>query len=145
MSDVMLYQGPNGGDLVFENGLVSMDESPFTAIYMSLFGGNLEDNGTTATESEQWWANFDEPDLTRHLRSRTQAILIGLPAISSNLIRVEEAAQQDLEWLKQDLADDIHVTASIPARNTVKIVVEVKGRSGTAYNFTFDRNWGPSS
>lgn len=145
MSDVMLYSGPDGGEIDFTNGLVTMDDSPANSVFLSIFGGNFEDGGGTSTESQMYWANFDEPDLSRHLRSRTQAILIGLPSISSNLIRVEEAAKQDLAWMLQDLADSITVSCSMPARNTVRILIEVQGRNGTKYPFDFTRPWGPSA
>lgn len=145
MTDVLIYQGPDGGEVQFENNLIGMDNTPFTAIYLSLFGGNIDDNGTTATAKKQWWGNVDESDLTRHMRSRTQALLIGLPAISSNLQRIEEAAAQDLDWFKQDLANEVNVNASIPARNTVRIVVNITGRNGTPWSFDFTQKWGPVS
>jgi phage gp46-like protein len=145
MSDVQLFQSQNGGEINVTNGVVTLDETPFTAVYLSLFGGNIDDNGTTATRSKQYWANFDESDITRHMRSRTQAALIGLPAITANVQRVEEAALQDLDWLKRDLADDIKVTGSIPARNTVRLLVQITGRNGTKYPFDFTKPWGPNS
>ena len=146
MSDVMLFQSAlGGGEIDCTNGVVALDNSPRSATFLSLFGGNLEDNGTSATAAQQWWGNATETDQTRHMRSRTQAILIGLPAITSNLQRVEEAALADLAWMKQDLADDIKVTASLPARNTIRLLVKITGRNGTPWTFDFSQKWGSSS
>ncbi len=138
----MLFQTPDGGEVQVTNGVVALDDSPFTAVYISLFGGNIDDSGDTSTDSEQWWGNYSESDPVLHLRSRTQAILIGLPAIPANLVRVEEAVSSDLEWMKADIAESIDVAASLPARNTVRIQILITGRDGVEQNFDFTRPWG---
>lgn len=144
MTDVLLHASVNGGEMELVNGVVSLDETPFTAVYISLFGGNLDDAGTSAAVAAQWWGNWSEPDLTRHIRSRTQALLISLPAITSNLIRVEEAAAADLAWMTESIADSVQVTASLPARNTIRLLVEIVGSSGR-YFFDFTQPWSPSN
>jgi len=144
MTDVMLFQSLDGGDLELVNGVITLDESPFSAIYLSLFGGNTDDLGTSATKAKQWWGNTDEPEPTRHMRSKTQALLVSLPAVTSNLIRIQEAAESDLAWLTDEIAEGFEVIASLPARNTVRILIQVTGRDGTPYQFRFDRPWGLS-
>lgn len=130
--------------MIVENGIAALDESPRTSAYLSLFGGNLEDNGTDATKAKSWWANFAETDPDRHIRSRTQAILIGLPAISSNLTRVEEAAEADLAWFETaGIASSISVTATLPKRNTVRLLIQITGSQGSQWTFDFSAPWGP--
>lgn len=142
MSDVLLTQSLDGGEITVTGGIVTLDDSPSTAVYISLFGGNIDDSGDTSTNSEQWWGNYSESDPVLHLRSRTQAILIGLPAIPANLVRVEEAVSSDLEWMKADIAESIDVSASLPARNTVRIQIAIQSRDGVEQNFDFTKPWG---
>lgn len=141
MSDVLLTQGLDGGEITVTNGVVELDDSPFTAIYISLFGGNLDDSGDTDGDPLQYWGNYSETDPVRQLRSKTQYLLIGLPAIPANLIRIEEAVASDLEWLKSDIADSIAISATLPARSTVRISVGILGRSGQEFHFEFRRPW----
>lgn len=145
MTDLLLYASLDGGEIEVTNGVLTTDEGPFQAMYLSLFGGNFEDSGDTSTDSEQWWGNYSESDETLHLRSRTQALLIGLPAIPANLVRVEEAVLADLDWMNSELAESLEVTASLPARNTIRIVVLVQGKDGQTFTFDVSRPWGPSS
>jgi phage gp46-like protein len=142
MADVMLFQDTDGGNIRVTNGVAEMTQSPFTAAYLSLFGGNTDDGGTTADDAKQWWGNFDEPELARKYRSRTQHLLRTLPAITSNITRIREAAEADLEWMLEDLAKEIEITVSIPARSRVRIAVKITGRDGTVYEFAFDEAWG---
>jgi phage gp46-like protein len=142
MADVMLYQGPDGGEITVENGVAEMTTGPFTAMYLSLFGGNVDDGGTAADDAKQWWGNVDEPNLARRHRSRTQHVLTALPAITSNLKRVEEAAEADLAWMLEALASSVTATASIPARNRCRLHVEGMGRDGNPFAFDFNEPWG---
>lgn len=123
-------------------GVVALDDTPFTAIYLSLFGGEVDDSGNPDAVSKQWWGNRDDQDLSAHVRSRTQAMLFGLPATSANMPRVKAAAQLDLAWLTDQLARAVEVVVSAPARGIVKIEVFGTGKDGTPFMFDFSRPWG---
>lgn len=143
MADLLVAQDSGEFDLEVLNGVAALDESPFEAVVLSLWGGNLDDNGTEATRSKMYWANFAEPDENAHLRSRTQALLLGLPAISANISRIEEAAKADLEWMQAvGVASAIEISASMPHRNTVKLAISITGADGTQWPFEFARPWG---
>jgi phage gp46-like protein len=100
-----------------------MSEGLESAAFLSLFGGNEQDPGD-ANSTEQWWGNIGENTTSRRYRSETQYLLRSLPAVPSNLRRVEQAAARDLQWMLDDgVAKSINVSASIPALNRILINV----------------------
>jgi phage gp46-like protein len=136
MTDVLLRQTNDGGDITVENGLVLLTDGLETAVYLSLFGGNQDDPGQGDT-TQQWWGNLLETDPTRTYRSETQYLLKSLPLIPVNLRRVEQAAARDLQWmLDAALATKVEIAASIPALNHMRIDVAIQTASGTT-RFTF--------
>lgn len=141
MTDVLLRVTPDGGEIDVVGGQVTMDDGLQTAVYLSLFGGNDEDDGTQATERLQWWGNVSEQDPSRQYRSRTQAVLRGMPAIPANLKRVEDAAVRDLDWMMVDVAETLVVTATMPGRNRVRVRVDVGLKGGARRAFVFDEPW----
>jgi phage gp46-like protein len=126
MTDVLLGQTDDGGDIRAEAGLLLMSDGLEGAAYLSLFGGNEDDAGDAASSREQWWGNLDEVEPTRTYRSETQHLLQSLPAVPSNLRRVEQAAARDLAWmLTSGVAKSINVSASIPAVNRVRLEITI--------------------
>ncbi len=111
-----------------------------TAAYLSLFGGNEDDDGlqdNTAT----WWANLDEVDPVRQYRSETQNLLQAIPATTGNLRRIEDAAKRDLAWfIDNNVASSVDVVASIPAINRVKLTINIEA-VGIESSFEFVENW----
>lgn len=122
MTDVLLRQTSDGGDITLEGGLLLMSEGLETAAYLSLFGGNEDDPGDAGASTLQWWGNLLETDAARTYRSETQYLIKSLPAIPANLRRIEQAAARDLQWML-DTATALSVTveATIPALNRVRI------------------------
>lgn len=140
MSDVRLYQTLDGGEIDTTNGQLVLSDGLETAAYLSLFGGNERDSGLPADDRYQFWGNLGEVDPKRRYRSETQNLLRSLPATSSNLRRIEDAAGRDLEWLTEDVADSVAVTATIPALNRVQLnVVVVIG--GKRIGMVFAEDW----
>ena len=131
MSDILLFQTPNGGECTIVNGSVELEEGLGTAVFLSTFGGNELDDGSDAAKPHEWWGNKGEPDESRRYRSELQAALLRLNPIPANLIRYEDAAGRDLQWLLDTkIATFIGVDARMPARNAVQIDlnIEVDGR-----------------
>ena len=95
--DVKLFQTDNEGDITVRDGVVEMGGGLETAAYLSLFGGNEDDDGL-ADNPKTWWGNLDEIDPAKQYRSETQNLLRGIPATSGNLRRIEDAASRDLAW-----------------------------------------------
>jgi phage gp46-like protein len=147
--DVVLYQGIDDGDIMMTTGsyvapgedvpvspeaFVVMDGGFETATYLSLFGGNQEDDGTAATALLSWWGNIGE---AVPYRSRTQHLLSSLPATSSNMQRLKQAVLDDLAWFsEQNIAKTISAEVSIPALNRVRVVVDIDD-----FNATYESNW----
>src|SRR6187397_3231172 len=126
MTDVLLRHTPDGGDVTIEGGLVLMSEGLETAAYLSLFGGNRDDGADDAGERVQWWGNLGETEPARIYRSETQYLLGSLPAVPSNLLRMERAAMRDLEWLvATGAARSVTVSASIPGLDRVRLDVKI--------------------
>jgi phage gp46-like protein len=119
MSDVLLFQTPDDGEVEAVNGVVTLTDLPGSAAYISLFGGNQE--GAT------WWAD-------ESMTSRTQQLLDELPPTSGNLLRLSDAMSTDLAWMTAaPYGWTVATSAFIPALNRVTLVVDI---NGTAYQFT---------
>ena len=139
MTNVLLYQGQNNGEINIENGLIETSGGLETAAYLSLFGGNENDNGLI--DSVQWWGNSLETENSKIYKSETQYLLRSIPAIPANLRRIEEAASRDLQWLlDENIANVITVEASIPDVNKVNINVDIQA-IGEESEFEFVENW----
>lgn len=138
--DILLEQTDNEGEITITGGLVAMSGGLATTAYLSLFGGNEDDDGR-AGSPHIWWANLSETDPAFQYRSETQNLLEALPATTGNLRRVEDAASRDLAWLvDKGAASAVTVTASLPGINRVKLVVEIVA-IGIESRFEFVENW----
>lgn len=125
MTDALLFHTDDGGEIEYTNGTLTMESGLRGAAYLSLFGGNEDDDGTSATAAVQWWGNLTEPVEARRQRSETQAALRGLPLIPASMRKVEGAALRDLAWMLESLADDVRASASMPSRNRMDLRIEI--------------------
>jgi phage gp46-like protein len=125
MTDVLLRQTNDGGDIIAEAGLLRMSEGLETAAFLSMFGGNELDAGDTDS-TEQWWGNIGETEAARTYRSETQFLIKSLPTIPANLLRIEQAGARDLAWMVEaGVAKSVAVSARIPALNSVAVDVTI--------------------
>ena len=138
--DVLLFQTNDGGNIIVENGITLMSGGLETAAYLSLFGGNEDDDGSQDNKFN-WWGNIDETDPANQYRSETQYLLQSLTSTSGNLKRVEEAAKRDLAWMvEKGAASEIEVLAIIPGVNKVKFTITITAQ-GEEHTFEFIENW----
>jgi phage gp46-like protein len=138
----ILLAAPLGFGIEFLAGTVTMTGGFDTAVQLSLFGGNFDDDGSPATASKQWWGNLTETSEEFWYRSRTQFLLQSIPAVSGNLRLIEQAAKQDLSWLLDlNIATTVDVLVSIPALNRVQIDISILAQ-GEESSFSFTENWG---
>ena len=122
------------------NGVIAMSGGLETAFALSLFGGN-DDDDVSIGNVNSWWGNLLETRSEFMLRSRTLAILRGLPATSANLLLLDDAVKADLAWFKEiDIANTVDVSVTIPALNRVAIRVDIQAE-GVESSFTFTANW----
>jgi phage gp46-like protein len=142
--DVSLYQTNDGGEISALDGIVAMSGGLETAAYLSLFGGNEDDDGR-ADNALNWWANIDETDPSREYHSEVQHLLRSLPATTGNLRRLEDAARRDLSWFEADnVASSVNVVASIPGVNQIKLSIDIEAL-GEEASFEFVENWKASA
>jgi Phage protein GP46. len=141
---VYLAHQPDGGEIQINNGLIRRDLGFSTAVYLSLYGGNVDDDGSPAAQSKQWWGNLLEEGASFQYRSQTQALLRTLPATTANLSRIQEAAQQDLAWLLDSYADQLTVTVALTGVRRVEIRVEIRVGQEVS-RLRFAQFWGLTS
>lgn len=123
MSDVLIFQTVDDGEVEVVNGVVSLTDLPGSAAYISLFGGNQD--------GAAWWADDG-------MTSRTQQLLDELPPTSGNLLRLADAMSTDLAWMTAaPYSWTVNTSAFIPALNRVTLVADI---NGTAYQFTQEWN-----
>ena len=141
---LLLFQTIDDGNIIVEDGIVEMSGGLETAAYLSLFGGNEDDNGLSDTNLI-YWGNLDEIDPARQYRSETQHLLQSIPATTGNLRRIEDAANRDLKWfIDKKVASSITVVVTIPGLNKVKIMINIEAL-GDESSFEFVENWKVSS
>lgn len=140
MTDVLLFHTPDNGDINITNGQVETTGSFETAAYVSLFGGNVEDDGSQ-NNPRNWWGNLSEQQPSAQYRSRTQHLLGSIPPTSGNLRRLEEAARADLSWLLDlSIANELDVTARLFNRSLVCFNIVIRAE-GLESQFEFTENW----
>lgn len=138
--DVLLFQTNNDGEITVTDGVVQMSGGLETAAYLSLFGGNEDDDGLS-DNGNTYWGNLDEIDPAMQYRSETQNLLQGIPATTGNLRRIEDAALRDLQWfVNKKIASSVSVVVTIPELNRIKITVEIEAQ-GEEFSFEFVENW----
>lgn len=139
--DVLLFEDNGRFTINVTGGVVEMTPGLETAVNLSLFGGNIHDDGSTITAPFSWWANriVDDPD--EKLTSQMQHLLRAIPAVTGNIPRIEGAIRADLQWLlDRRIANLINVELALPAPNTVQIRIEITA-DGQIHTFTFTKNW----
>jgi len=138
--DVQLFQTNDDGDISIVDGITAMSGGLATAAYLAMFGGNEDDDGV-GDNNLQWWGNIDENDPAKQYRSQTQFLLKSIPAISSNLRRIEEAALNDLQFfIDIDASNEVTVEATIPGLNKINISGNIIAE-GKEESFNFTENW----
>ena len=138
--DVLLFQSVDDGEIEVKNGIVTMSSGIETSVYLSLFGGNNDDDLSDNTNLS-WWGNILENENDKKYRSRTQYVINGLSLTSSNLLVLEEAVKTDLQWLIDgNIASNVSVSVTSTEINTVKINIVVKAE-GLESQFNFVENW----
>lgn len=127
MADVLLYHTDDGGEVNIDSGDdIELTDRLDTAVYLSLFGGNEDDDGSEATSRLGWWGNIGENNPDRRLVSRLQALLRKLAVTSGNLRLVSEAAEADLAWLvTTGVVSEVRVVVSLPQPKRLGILIEL--------------------
>lgn len=139
--DVFLEGEGGVGDLVVENGLVQDCRDFSTSVYLSLFGGNAEDDAGRDTET--WWGNLIPGTMENEkMFSSFYAITSGLPLNSGNIKKAVAAAERDLHWMiKEGIADDIEATISAENIKQIHLTVRVSKEGKNVFKDTYSFQW----
>ena len=112
VGDLLFEDSADGGQPVIENGLFECDKGFSTSVYLSLFGGNEDDDGITQNNKD-WWGNV-LGEKKSAMVSRFQNVIKACPLNSANLKKAVDAAKSDLAWLiDEKIADEVFVTGRI--------------------------------
>ncbi len=143
MIDIKLISTPDGGELDTSDGGIGLDRTAETAILLSLEGGNFDDTGDASTDRYQWWGNYTTQDPAEKLRSRTQAVLRGMPATVANLQELTNAVLLDLAWMTGGVVfDTIAAKSKIPGRGRALIELETT-TNGQTVRYAIRAPWQP--
>lgn len=138
MTDVLLRQINDGGEITYINGNPETTNGLEVAAYLSLMGGNKNDSGTSSDDPFQWWGNFDEVEPEKQYRSEFQNLIQGLSNVAANLLRIEEAAGRDLKWMVDTgIALLVEVSATVPGVNLLKVEILIVVSESESVRFTF--------
>jgi hypothetical protein len=136
----LLCQTNDGGEIESINGLLTMSSGLDTSAYLSLFGGNEDDDGSDSTVN-QYWGNLLEEEPSRQYRSETQFLLKSIPATTSNLGRIQDAVTRDLQWYIDDnISTEVIATVTLVGVNKVNINIVITG-SQEDIDINFLANW----
>lgn len=140
VGDILLRQTNDGGELKVTNGLFEMTGRFEVAAYLSLFGGNEDDDGSSASLLG-YWGNLLETEDRFKLVSRTQHLLRSIPLTTANIQRLRRAAVADLAWfLQKNIASTVDVAVAVTGVNRVAFAITITAE-GEESRFTFTENW----
>jgi phage gp46-like protein len=140
--DILLQATGDGGEIDITDGLIACDRGFSTAVYVSLFGGNEEDDGKVENDKTYWGnlipgAKANEKDI-----SRFQNIIKALPMSVKNIKLAIGAAALDLAWMKDTgIADEILISSSVDIKNTLNLIVKVNKDGTTLSKSEFSIHW----
>ncbi len=140
--DVLLMDTADGGEINIVNGLVMSDKRFSTATFLSLFGGNPEDEGKV-DNSKTWWGNrFQDTSEVEKLSGKFQSVIKTLPMTSKNLRVAEGAARDDLQWfIDEGIADDIVCSLRAVDVKRIEITVVIKKSGELIEKGNWTANW----
>jgi hypothetical protein len=123
MTDVLLYETGNGGDVLVRGNDLAAVSGYENAPYLSMFGGS------------DWWGNYLT---TGKYQSQTEAILLTTPLTSSGRLLIENAINADLAFLSDIEGTTWSVNTAITGPNRLEITITINGD-------TFSYVWNPDT
>lgn len=140
--DVKLIMTKEGFDIDIKNNFIEMTSGFESAVFLSLFGGNEEDDYSEATNKNQFWANNLQDNESGKYRSRTLKFINGSNANAQNLKLLEQNILLDLNWfIEENIADTVEADCSIPAFNELKIDIRLLRDSKLLSSSNYKLNW----
>ena len=128
--DIHVYESGSGGEFAFLNNDLVLVEALYQAIYISLFGGNIEastvGNEIKSEERFDYWANslLFPNEIEKRYNSETERTLNSVVLNSSGRLKIESAVKQDLKFLSNIV--EYSVDIFILSRNRIEIRLVLK-------------------
>jgi hypothetical protein len=129
MSDLVIYETGNGGDIQLSGNDLELSDGLYSRVYLAWFGGNPE-AATTGDEPEgeqklDWWGNslLFPSNPNNQYNSRLEQALKNTELNSAGRLSIQEVAKKDVEFLNE--LGDVTVEVSIVGINHVKIVLAI--------------------
>lgn len=124
--DILLYDNGDGAEFCLLNGDLQSDETFFTALYLSLFGGDCFSNVYEKYKAD---GSFEES--------------LNLPITVSNLKIVQAEAKKALKWLiEENLAESIEVFAHGDMSEKINVDITITELTGLSYRYSVYWNEG---
>ena len=139
--DITIFENGSGGDLNLKNEDIETISGLTNQVYIAFFGGNIEQNTSDdLAELEQrkdWWGNFLLKK-ENQFNSNFERTLKTIPLNSSGLIKIENAAKEDLKFLQE--FGDIQINSEITGVNKMALFVNIiePNNQSTKLKFIWD-------
>ena len=141
--DVLLLDTNDGADLTIVNRLVQLDTGFYSAVYLSLFGGDKDDTGEVVNNNTWWGNKLQNISENEKLVSRFQAFINSVPLISKNIRLAEEKALQDLQWMIDDgIADSIEAVITVINRKEINLKIDITKFGEVIEAGNYSLQWG---
>ena len=107
--DLQIVETGNGGDLVFENGDISLVSEVYNQPFLAHFGGNKE--ASTPDYTTDFWGNIFLQG-NEQMTSSFERMLNETELSSSGRLKLENTAEEDLEYLNgfADTTSQVSIT-----------------------------------
>jgi phage gp46-like protein len=127
--DILIYNTLDGGEISVKNGEPVMDGGMESAVYLSLF----EHDGTS-----HWMNEYNDLPLGGKFIKFIQ----GKPKNVSNILKAEDLAKQDLQWMLNDgIAQKINTSIVSTTRNGILLTVEILANHDIISLNEYEINW----
>lgn len=118
--DILLTDNGDGGEFVLSGGDIESDSTFFTAVYISLFGGDCFYNVFENYKSD---GEFEES--------------LNQPITAANLKNVQAAAHRALKWMEEEgLVNSIEIYAYGDSSEKINVDITMSEPLGTDYLYS---------
>lgn len=147
MQDVLLLETLNGGDMNKVAGDVAIANGWENMPYLALFGGNVKQSTPTqrvdGEQNNDWWGNAYEEDAGNQMNSQTERILGQVNLNSIGRIRIEQAVNADLEFMREFANVEVEVAIISDDRVQIDIaIIEPTNLQNNKYRYIWDSTRG---
>lgn len=131
--DISLFESGNGGDFAVVNNDLLMGESLFQQVYLSLFGGNVEENTKQFyLENEErfdYWGNslLWNDIKTKQFNSETERTIKNVVLNSAGRVSILQAIEKDIEYLKP--VANLSAEVEILDRSQIRIIITLTDKT----------------